>query len=231
MESQPKKRSAEIRAREAGSTTEDISKKTKNQKSSFSDIETGDALFDSLKLDQKEIRINEELTYCGKTINGKKEGKGLIKNSSGFVIYDGSFKDDLYEGLGTLFFDNGFFYNGQFERGKRNGKGTFASKIDKYKYDGEWVDDIKEGIGHEFYPDGSSYKGEFSNNKKNGKGLYYMNDGSIYDGDFYDDKINGKGKFTWSDNKFYDGEWKNNSIDGFGIFIRNEKVYIGNNFF
>jgi hypothetical protein len=232
MESYIKKKVSVSGSKKEGSFTtsdETANKTSKVGRSSISDIETGDALFDSLKLDHNSsaVKIKDEQVYTGQTLYGKKNGKGVIKNSKGVTIYDGYFKNDLYEGEGTLINENGFVYNGQFEKGVRSGKGLFFSNDDKYKYEGEWLSDMKSGKGTETYPDGSSFTGEFTNNQKNGTGVYYMNDGSIYEGEFLDDKIHGTGKFTWVDNKFYQGEWKNNSIDGFGIFIRNEKVYIG----
>lgn len=207
----------------------DIMKHSKAQRQSMSDIETGDALFDSLKLDVTSLamKMGDDLIYDGQIVNGKKNGKGVIKNSSGITIYDGLFKDDLYEGEGTLIYENGFIFSGLFLKGKRNGKGMLFSNDEKYRYEGHWSNDVKSGSGTESYPDGSYYIGEFSQNKKNGNGTYYMNDGSIYEGQFLDDKIHGNGKFTWTDNKAYDGQWKNNCIDGFGVFIRNDKIYIG----
>ena len=204
-------------------------KNSKGQRQSMSDIETGDALFESLKMDMNSltVKMSDDLVYNGQMLSGRRHGKGVIKNASGLTIYDGYFKDDLYEGEGTLVYDNGFVYNGQFERGKRTNKGFLFSSDEKYKYEGQWANDVKSGNGTESYPDGSYYTGEFSLNKKNGRGVYYMNDGSIYEGEFLDDKIHGSGKFTWVDSKVYEGQWKNNCIDGFGVFIRNDKIYIG----
>ena len=213
---------------------DNLAKKSKAKRNSIglSDVDTADARLESLKMDLNIVRANFEASnngyiYIGQLVEGKKEGKGIIKNPNGDVIYDGFFRNDLYEGEGILKLDNGLIYSGNFLKGKRNGRGNLFSNEDKYRYEGEWLDDQKSGRGTETYPDNSCYCGEFLNNKRNGKGDYYLNDGSIYQGEFTDDKIEGYGKLTWTENRVYEGQWKNNCIHGFGIFVKNDKIYIG----
>lgn len=116
------------------------------------------------------IKLPNDLIYIGTLVHGKKSGKGVIKNRAGQMIYEGCFKDDLYEGEGTEILENGLIFNGCFSKGKKDGRGLIFSTTDKFRYDGEWKNDQKSGQGTETYPDGSSYVGSFRNNFKNGKG-------------------------------------------------------------
>ncbi len=114
----------------------------------------------------------EDILYEGQTINGMKNGKGILrKRNNGEVIFDGFFKDDKFEGQGILYLNNGYIYEGNFTNGKKQGKGILSSEDQKFKYQGNWVEDEKEGLGEEFFPDGTKFEGEFQKGKKNGKGL------------------------------------------------------------
>lgn len=153
--------------------SEEFPKKTRAHRGSigFSDIETADFMADSLRNEiSTSVKLNNELTYEGQMLMGKKNGKGVIKNNLSQMVYEGEFKEDLYDGEGVLVLENGLVYSGSFSRGKRHGKGLLFSNEDKFRYEGEWKHDMKFGNGTETYPDGTSYVGEFSNNKKNGKG-------------------------------------------------------------
>jgi hypothetical protein len=153
---------------------DDSNMKSSKHRRSFglSDAETGDFLDLKAEVSIQQIKIDENLSYIGPVLNGKKHGKGLIKNKLGELVYEGYFKDDFFDGEGTLVLENGFIYNGQFLNGKRNGKGILFSGDEKYKYSGDWSEDMKSGEGSETYPDGSSFMGHFVYNKKNGKGKY-----------------------------------------------------------
>ena len=141
------------------------------KKSGQTDAETNDYLIDTFKHEYTHsMMINDCLYYEGQILNGKRNGKGSIKSKSGQLVYEGSFKDDLYDGDGLWISEQGLIFTGNFIQGKRNGRGLLFSNENKYRYDGEWIDDLKSGKGTETNPDGSSYVGEFFNNKKNGKG-------------------------------------------------------------
>jgi hypothetical protein len=142
--------------------------------SGLTDADTADYLLDNLKYDfTNSMKINDNLYYEGQMFNGKRNGKGTIKTVNGQLVYEGHFKDDLYEGDGLWISEQGLIYTGNFTQGKRNGRGILFSNESKYRYDGEWKDDMKCGKGSETNPDGSTYIGEFCNNKKNGQGICY----------------------------------------------------------
>lgn len=100
-----------------------------------------------------------------------KFGKGLLKKKlNGELVYEGFFKEDKFNGNGTLFLNNGYVYEGSFFNGKKQGKGCLYSNDRKFIYEGEWADDEKEGYGKEIFPDGTRFEGEFEKGKKNGIG-------------------------------------------------------------
>ena len=55
------------------------------------------------------INLSDNSIYEGELINGKKEGKGILKFTDG-TEYEGEFINDKYEGFGKLKFKNGCIY-------------------------------------------------------------------------------------------------------------------------
>lgn len=114
----------------------------------------------------------EDIIYEGDYFNGLKIGKGILKKRNGEIIYSGYFKEDKFDGYGTLYINNGYVYEGNFINGKKYGEGTLYSYDRKFKYEGDWVNDEKEGNGLEYFPDGTKFEGEFLKGKKNGNGIF-----------------------------------------------------------
>lgn len=75
------------------------------------------------------------------------------KTHAGYVRtgqYLGEWRNNKYEGKGTLESDDGTRYVGEWRAGKRNGMGTLwirkEGKLYK-QYTGQWVNDLQEGRG------------------------------------------------------------------------------------
>lgn len=145
----------------------------KNRPAHYSDADTGES--NDQRTDIQQIRLSDETVYIGNLSNGKKTGKGIIKKITGEILYEGDFKDDLFEGNGMLYLDEGLTFTGQFSKGMKHGRGFLFSADRTYKYTGNWEDDLKSGDGTETYPDGSVYIGNFRFGKKDGKGNYIDN--------------------------------------------------------
>ena len=76
--------------------------------------------------------------YIGQLINGKREGRGIIKWDNG-DIYNGEWKDDKKEGKGIYCYNNGQRYEGDWVNDKKEGKGIYYWNNVNYKgdrYDG-----------------------------------------------------------------------------------------------
>lgn len=155
--------------------------------------------------------------YTKKTVTGKgvlcKDGKkyleGTWKNGKLIkgkeydlkdedkIIYEGSFKNGLYDGKGVLF--DHFMdekYEGGFKKGKKDGVGKICYHEKDFgwilEYEGSHKNDVKNGYGKSFIFDSNqkknlvTYIGNFKNNKFDGKGTKYERYGDErYDDDYY----------------------------------------------
>ena len=92
--------------------------------------------------------------------------------------YVGNFKNDLYDGWGTLTYRNGSVYVGEFKEGKPHGTGRIV-EVGGKTYNGEWKEGNMHGQGTlEDKKNGKLFKGEMKNNDMwNGEAS--MMDGSL----------------------------------------------------
>ena len=167
--------------------------------------------------DIKEIGENGYF-YVGQYLNGRKEGKGIIFDKNGDIIYDGFFANDKYEGYGKLNYDNGEHYEGNFLNGLRHGKGTLLYKNGNIKYEGNFVKDKFEGYGKCIIENGEYYEGDWLNGLRHGKGTYYYNNGNIkYHGDFVNGIFEGYGLYIWENDEYYEGKFYKGERHGKGV--------------
>ena len=84
-------------------------------------------------------------------------------------------------GRGSMLFDNGNRYDGEYRDGKRNGCGTFDFANGR-RYIGEFSDDLFSGRGVWMLENGDRYIGDFEFNRCNGEGVYIFADGTSQSG-------------------------------------------------
>lgn len=122
------------------------------------DIKTGTYSKDYLSGD-KCLMSSSAGTYFGELNNEIVSGKGTSLTLT--ERYVGEFKDNLYGGYGTLYYENGQRYEGNFSNGQINGDGSF------------------------FFTDGSHVTGSFATNKDtgllDGEGIFYYANGTSND--------------------------------------------------
>ena len=94
-----------------------------------------------------------------------KRVRGIKKDSTGSIIYDGEYADEKYHGKGKLNLNDGNTYEGDFIAGVREGRGTYT------------------------YADGRKYEGEFKSNQFNGHGTMTNPDGTTASGNWIDGKL------------------------------------------
>lgn len=70
---------------------------------------------------------------------------GVIKDAQ--FTYTGMLLKGAPEGKGTMIFQNGDTYTGDFKSGKFNDQGTFTSKKEKWTYSGAFKDGSPNGNG------------------------------------------------------------------------------------
>lgn len=148
----------------------------------------------------------------------QKEGFGIYIDSQGNK-YIGNWKNDVFNGKGSLLSINGDYYNGDFISGKIEGNGLYHSSKDKYDYLGEFKNNKFNGKGKLIYEDNNIiYEGYFKEGFMEGEGNILFSDGSYYQGNFEKNCFNGKGKFFFKNGKEYNGTWENNAMNGLGVF-------------
>lgn len=99
---------------------------------------------------------------------------------------------DCKNGRGTVTYNDGSKYEGDFKDGKMNGEGTLT------------------------FVNGDSYKGNFANDMFSGKGTYKYANGDIYEGDFKNDLFDGNGVLTTKKGNKYTGGFREGKFDGDG---------------
>jgi len=148
------------------------------------------------------------------------ENKGSCRK---IVYYDGEYQGHTINGKkngpGTMFWNNGDIYNGNWRNDKRNGCGKFESS--EFVYEGDWKDDQMHGEGtitwyngvDWTWMEGDVYEGEWVHNKMCGKGkmTYYIDldvdQKNEYEGDFKDGQRHGSGTMRYSNGDVYKGNW------------------------
>ena len=98
----------------------------------------------------------------------------------------------------TINFANGTYVGEVKGDSIANGKGTMTFN-DGNKYVGEFKDNQYNGFGKFYKNDVLVYEGNYINNNKEGKGIYYYSVGNKFEGDFKNDLENGTGIYTWAD--------------------------------
>ena len=174
----------------------------------------------------------EKIKYKGEYTNKKYDGRGILYDTNGEMIYNGYFKNNEYDGFGNEFKYGKLAYEGFFTNGEKNGKGLlYYNNSEQIFFNGIFgMSKYIEGISYE--PNGYKiYEGIFINNRpKEGKKLkLYKLDGELeYEGDFLNGNYHGygtlyeKGKYEYmgkiNEYKYlkYIGEFKDHKYNGHG---------------
>ncbi len=167
--------------------------------------------------------LNHKVTFSnGDTYTGalnsslRMEGEGTLAYNTGDV-YEGQFENGVITGTGIFRYANGDVYEGSFANGMKSGEGTYTW-FDGSVYSGEFVDDKKHGYGVYIWSDGSSYTGQYQNELKEGTGTYRFANGDVYSGEFVGDARTGQGTYTWANGDEYIGTFLENEMHGTGTY-------------
>ena len=107
-------------------------------------------------------------TYTGETNSkGEPHGQGTMTwaDSVKLDAYTGAFKDDKFNGEGTMTYANGSTYTGEWKDGQPNGQGTMTYP-DGGKDTGEWKDGEYNGQGTMTFTDGTTYTGKWEDGEQ-----------------------------------------------------------------
>jgi|LakMenE18May11ns_1017448.scaffolds.fasta_scaffold9792981_1 hypothetical protein len=193
----------------------------------------------------KKGRTPFKSTRHGKTRRVQRGG-ALVKDSKGNKIgeYDDITKQGqaVYPGVGvyvgqfdenglpcvhgTLTYEDGDVYEGEWLNNRAHGRGIMTYK-DIGVYEGEWQNGQRTE-GTITYYDGGVYKGEWANGKKNGQGTMTYANGAKYVGDWFDNQMHGQGIMTYANGSVYEGGWAKGGRSGIGtLTYTNGTNYVG----
>lgn len=100
--------------------------------------------------------------------------------------------------------------------GEPHGRGTVTWE-NGGKYDGEWVDGKANGHGIMNYGNGDRYEGGWKDGCRFGQGTHHFKDGGVYEGQWRNAAPDGHGKMTLKNGSHYEGSWKDGKWHGPGI--------------
>lgn len=179
--------------------------------------------------------------YQGEMRNGRAEGFGRLFDVHNQLKYEGMWKDGLFHGKGTFYYDNGSVYEGSFCKGCLNEQGVLYDRLGIVIKQGAFnhvridpseqekkdslipVDSPEVFIGNEDQPSqeqsSNRYEGERVNGIPCGFGTLYDPQGNkIYEGSFYDGAYQGEGSLYYPNGVIKSkGTFAKGELSGIGI--------------
>ena len=151
-------------------------------------------------------------------------GIGTFESRTG--IYIGAWKDGLQDGNGTVIYNNGNKYEGEFRQGFKNGYGKFSVTTVGDVYTGYFQNGMRYGQGIETYGStGETYVGQFVNDTRWGLGTAYYQDGSPkYIGTWFQGSPDGNGTLFLQNGQKYIGEFQSGRPLGQGVLYSNGQM-------
>jgi hypothetical protein len=135
--------------------------------------------------------------------------------------YLGEWKDNKWEGKGTLEKADGSRYVGTWVAGKRHGTGTLWNRNKdgslRKVYTGQWANDLQQGRGVYNYPSGDTYNGDWKSGLRHGVGILQEKDRSVYEGEWFADKPHGFGVLDYPNGDHFEGAWVDGLKEGQGV--------------
>ncbi|TVY05543.1 copper amine oxidase N-terminal domain-containing protein [Paenibacillus cremeus] len=105
--------------------------------------------------------------YKGDLVDGNATGQGQYVTEKGTLVYEGQFKNGVYEGLGKTFYANGGVrLEGDFHNNRLDGQGKFYNTTGSVIYEGSYKGGVRDGEGTLYNLNGTIYfKGMFKDGK------------------------------------------------------------------
>ena len=170
-------------------------------------------------------------TYTGDLVRGEPHGIGTMHFDNG-GWYIGEWKNGSFSGYGTAKIVNkdGRVYEGELQNGVYHGKGTLRKENGDW-YTGQWEAGkmTGSGSGKNTFESGAFYEGEYLNGHRHGQGTYHYDTGSVYTGQWSEGKRTGVGTMEYSNGGWYTGNWLDDEKTGQGKakMVQSSGVYEG----
>jgi hypothetical protein len=168
---------------------------------------------------------------------------GTGKYDYGYAVYEGTFKDGLPHGKGTMDYGGGEKYVGTFVAGKEEGDGILYKKGtqqavtykggvmlvrkeaavviggNKVQYDGgmDCTGDCYEGHGRAKFPSGNVYSGSFKGGLFHGHGQMAFASGNVLEGEFIN-HVPVSGRFLYKDGTVFTGTFNKDGTPATGTY-------------
>lgn len=156
--------------------------------------------------------------YEGTMRDGLRHGKGTLTYKDGSV-YTGAFVNDYAEGKGTQTYKSGTVYTGEFRKGRYWGKGKLMMS-NHCSIEGSFEDGRPEGQCTAIDSVGTTYKCNYHLGEMDGYGTMLVTQGRdkgcTYKGYFKRSRFNGHGVFDSPDGTHYEGNYINGYPAGIG---------------
>ena len=128
--------------------------------------------------------------YEGERISGIPCGQGILYDENNRKVYEGGFKDGLFEGSGKTFFPSGSVQSsGTFSEGKLEGFGSIYSQSQRVIMEGTFHKGLPHGLCKCYQDDSTkqlTFEGYYLNGKQEGLGKQFDSKGNIvYSGYFH----------------------------------------------
>lgn len=138
-----------------------------------------------------------EATYDGEFHRGQPSGRGVYSHLLLHENYDGTWRDGLFDGHGTLRCADPSHlrtYTGSWRAGQQHGRGVEESgdAVDGETYDGEFVEGKRHGPGVLRSSQGQVYEGAFAHGEQAGAGTLTLPDGTVATGSFVKGVLHGE---------------------------------------
>ncbi|MBU1331113.1 MAG: caspase family protein [Gammaproteobacteria bacterium] len=164
-------------------------------------------------------------TYRGNFVAGRFAGEGRLERQG--EIYQGQFKDGLFDGLGLYLYADGSQYQGQFSAGQASGQGM-RTDAQGNQFSGLFVAGVLQGPGSYRGAEGDLYSGGFEADQFHGQGRYQSTDGSVWSGQFKNGSLSGEGQYLGTDGSSYQGQFRDWLYHGKGQLSQADgSIYIG----
>ena len=135
--------------------------------------------------------------------------------------YLGEWKNNKWDGKGTLEKADGTRYVGEWLDGKRHGVGTLWHRHKdgslRKVYSGHWVNDVQTGRGTMNYATGDVFVGDWDKGQRHGVGICTYAAGGVYEGEWWLDKRHGFGVYDYPNGDHFEGHWVDDSKEGQGV--------------
>ena len=114
-------------------------------------------------------------------------------------VYEGCFKDGKLNGAGSITYINGMKAVGQFEDDLFEGSGKFFAENGSLMVEGDFTKGILDGKAKIVLPNQEVFEGEFNSDTGCGSGTFKAADGTTYEGRYWHGQKDGSGKITEQD--------------------------------